>query len=254
MEQKWPDMNLTDPVERKLDAGEYVLGTLTAEERREFGRALNSDATLRTDLAYWESRLSELGRGLKPVRPHPRVWLDLAHRIETQSKPTRLPLAAAPRNGLLKSWAALATAASFVLAFGLFREMNKPPVAPVIVTERIEVPVLATSYVALLQVPKSTMHWSVSVTPGRNQLAVLAGGEAPAAAAKLDAELWIITDAGPVSMGVIPKTGEVRRALPQGLLYATGATIAVSLEPAGGSPTGKPTGPVVTTAQIVQAG
>jgi len=208
---------------------------------------------LQADVAYWEFRLAELGFALKPVMPRARVWLDLAHRMEAH-EPARVSVAAASRNTLLKSWAALATAASLVLAFGLFREMSKPAPAPVTVTERVEVPVPMTSYVALLQVPKSTMQWSVSVTPGRNELAVLAGGEAPAAAAKLDAELWVITDAGPISLGVIPKTGEIRRDLPQGLTFATGRTIAVSLEPVGGSPTGKPTGPVVTTAALLQAG
>jgi anti-sigma-K factor RskA len=42
--------------------------------------------------------------------------------------------------------------------------------------------------------------------------------------------------------------------VPGGLPFAAGATVAVSLEPAGGSPTGQPTGPVVTTATVLQAG
>lgn len=239
-------MNLGDPRERRLDAGEYVLGTLSPEDRREFERALPGDAALRADVRFWETHFATLGLRLAPVAPRSRVWLDIAHRLGTAAP------APAPRQVFLKTWAALATAASLVLAFGLYREMTAPPPAPVVVTERVEVPVPATSYVALLQVPASTMHWSVAVTPAKNQLVVVAGGEAPAAAAKLDAELWVITDAGPVSMGVIPKTGELRRELPAGLRFA-GGTLAVSLEPPGGSPTGQPTGPVVVAGPALKA-
>jgi anti-sigma-K factor RskA len=57
-----------------------------------------------------------------------------------------------------------------------------------------------------------------------------------------------------VSLGVIPKTGELHRALLSRLPVATGRTLAVSLEPRGGSPSGKPTGPVVTSSALLRAG
>jgi anti-sigma-K factor RskA len=98
------------------------------------------------------------------------------------------------------------------------------------------------------------MRWSISAVPEKNELVVRAEGDVPAAAKDLDAELWLIADGGPVSLGVIPKTGEVRRAMPAGMAFASGRTVAVSLEPIGGSKTGAPTGPVVTTATVMQAG
>lgn len=243
-----PPVSLGDPIERNLSAGEYVLGTLTAEERRELEAAAEKNTVLRHDIARWERQLAGLGLRLKPVAPRPMVWLNLAHRVGVGSA------ASAPaRNLLWKTWASLATAASLVLAFGLYRETSRPLPAPVKITERVEVPVAATSYVALLQVPKSTLHWTVSVTPDRKELAVRAGGMAPAAANNKDAELWWIAESGPVSLGVIPTRGELRRALPPGVTYGNGGTIAVSLEPMGGSPGPGPTGPVVTTAQVLQA-
>ena len=57
-----------------------------------------------------------------------------------------------------------------------------------------------------------------------------------------------------IPSSVIPKSGEVHRAVAPGLTFASGATLAVSLEPKGGSPTGAPTGPVVTTATLLRAG
>lgn len=235
-----------EPGERSAQAGEYVLGTLTADERRAFEQAAANDPELRREQHAWEVRLAPLALRLRPVAPRPLVWLDLAHRIGNAAP-------AAPRRSgrFLKAWASLATAASLVLAFGLYREATRPLPAPVV--ERVEVPVPAQTFVALLQVPASSLQWTLSVAPERGQLAVRAGGEVPAAARERDAELWLITDAGPVSLGVLPKHGEVRRALPSNLAFAAGKTVAVSLEPPGGSPTGQPTGPVVTTAVMLQA-
>lgn len=228
-----------DPIERSLQAGEYVLGTLSAEERRELQAALPGSAELRREVLWWEQRLAGLGLALRPVVPRPVVWLGIV-----QGMGSRGAASAGPRTRFLQVWAGLATAASLLLGFGLYREQSAPPPAAVAVA----------SYVALLQVPQSSMHWSVSLTPDRRQLVVRAGGEAPAAAAGRDAELWYIAESGPVSLGVIPRAGELRRELPPGVGYASGGTVAVSLEPPGGSPQAGPTGPVITTAQIIQAG
>lgn len=231
-----------DARERELLAGEYVLGTLDAAARRE----LEADAAMRGEIHAWERRLAPLALGVAPVAPRPLVWLNLQHAIGGGA--LRSPVASAVQPyRWLRAWASLATAASLVLGFGLYREATRPAAAPVVITERVP----AQVYVTQLAVPKSTMHWTVSIAADR--LAVRAGGEAPAAAAKLDAELWLITASGPVSLGVIPKSGEVRRAVSEGLSFAAGATLAVSLEPPGGSPTGSPTGPVVTTATLLQA-
>ena len=221
-----------DARERDLLAGEYVLGTLDAAARREIDAA--NDAAMRHDIHRWEQRLAPLALRVAPVAPRPLVWLNLQHAIGAMSSP--VATAVQPYRWL-RAWAALATAASLVLAFGLYREANRPAPPPVYVTQ--------------LAVPASTMHWTVSIAGG--ELAVRAGGEAPAAAARRDAELWLITATGPVSLGVIPKTGEVRRAVAPHIMFAGGATLAVSLEPEGGSPTGAPTGPVVTTATLLQA-
>lgn len=239
-----------DPAERSAEAGEYVLGTLAPGERRDFERAAAGDAELRALQHAWEARLSGLGLRLAPVAPRPVVWLGVLQRIGGGAVSAAIGVPARPSR-LTTTWAALATAASLVLGFGLYRELTQPPPEPRV--ERVEVPVPAETYVALLQMPQSTMHWTVSVAPGRNELAVRAGGDPPAAAKDLDAELWLITEEGPVSLGVIPKSGEVRRALPGRLPFASGRTVAVSLEPRGGSPTGQPTGPVVTTATVLQA-
>ena len=64
---------------------------------------------------------------------------------------------------------------------------------------------------------------------------------------KRSAELWVIAGDGvPHSLGLLPASGG---SMPVGAAnrprLAAGVTLAVSLEPIGGSPTGLPTGPVV---------
>lgn len=234
-------LNLRDPQERAALAGEYVLGTLAAEERRELERAAASDAALRDDIHRWERRLAPLGLRLAPLAPRPIVWLNLLHAMG--------PRARAPAR-ITRTWAMLATAASMLLGVALYQQMSAPPPAPVIVTERVEVP--AETYVALLAAPGKASQWTVSLQPGSRELRISASG-APQIDASHDAELWLLTDAGPVSLGLLPKSGEVRRALPAGLPSAQGRTLAVSLEPAGGSRKAGPSGPVLTASPVMRA-
>jgi len=64
-------------------------------------------------------------------------------------------------------------------------------------------------------------------------------------------EIWLIEpDAAPRSLGVLP-VGEAY-SLPDEVNDSVGSTLAISLEPPGGSPTGAPTGPVVSTAVFTQ--
>lgn len=222
-----------------ITAAEYALGLLEGEERRAFEDAAARDPALRREVWRWEQRLAPLALALRPVAPPPRVWLQLQRAAAGSGRPRAARAT--------QAWAALATAAALLLGFGWYRELSRPAPAPVVVKEPAQV------YVALLQVPKSTMYWTVSVAPDSGEVSVRAGGDPPAAAAALDAELWLIGPEGtPVSLGVIPKTGELRRVLTAALARA-GGTLAVSLEPKGGSTTGQPTGPVVTSAPLLRA-
>lgn len=77
--------------------------------------------------------------------------------------------------------------------------------------------------------------------------------EASLADAKRTAELWVIPAGGtPHSLGLLASRGGTTLTLTadnRARLIA-GATLAVSLEPLGGSPTGLPTGPVVATGAL----
>jgi anti-sigma-K factor RskA len=69
-------------------------------------------------------------------------------------------------------------------------------------------------------------------------------------------ELWILPSGkgNPVSLGLLPRQGDVERVLTpaQRALLLAAFQVAVSLEPPGGSPTGLPTGPVIIVAAVMQ--
>lgn len=66
-------------------------------------------------------------------------------------------------------------------------------------------------------------------------------------------ELWIIAPGDrPRSLGLIEPGRPVHIHVPPTLMphFSTAATLAVSLEPPGGSPTGLPTGPVIANGKL----
>jgi len=69
-----------------------------------------------------------------------------------------------------------------------------------------------------------------------------------------DFELWALpkNGAAPVSLGLMPSSGVAQETLSpeQAAALAQSAQVAISLEPAGGSPTHQPTGPVVFVAPL----
>src|SRR5262245_23081150 len=62
-----------------LIAAEYVLGVLSAEERREVERRLMQEPALAAEVAFWEERLAGLADTIAPVTPPSNAW----SRIET---------------------------------------------------------------------------------------------------------------------------------------------------------------------------
>ncbi|MDX1551675.1 MAG: anti-sigma factor, partial [Marinobacter sp.] len=70
-----------------------------------------------------------------------------------------------------------------------------------------------------------------------------------------DYELWIVPENGqPVSLGVMPvgKTYQVTLDDETRALLSSSRTLAISLEPVGGSPTGAPTGPILHVARLYE--
>lgn len=237
----------TRPEDDAALAAEYALGLLEGEERARAGRLAGADSTFRAEVQRWLGRFGPMLDQVAPVAPPSELWT----RIENATTAPAQSSNVHPLQRKLTMWrgvaaAMTALAASLALIL-LFRPatvvpVTKPPqLAPAPMVARLS----AGQQVALVA------SWDSQ----RRQLLI-----ASAAGLHLQPsrshELWVIPAGGkPRSLGVMPETAQAMMHLPldAGKLMAVGATIAVSVEPRGGSPTGAPTGPVVASGTLEAA-
>jgi len=223
--------------QRRLDllAAEYALGTLSGRARRRLDRAARASPAVAQSIGDWEARLAGLAAALPGVTPAPRVWEGIARRLGLSGA------AAAPTpwwSGLAL-WRGLAIAGfAAAVALGIAQFGTKP-----------EAP---EALVVVLAGPDARPALIASVARGERLLRVKA--LAPVAVPPDRAlELWMLPGQGnPRSLGLIPASGvgQVRLAAPADVAFRDIGALAISLEPAGGSPTGLPTGPVLYSGKI----
>lgn len=238
---------------QQMLAAEYVLGTLRGGARRRFERLLPTLPGLRAEVHYWEQRLAGLAGNIAPVTPREVVWTAIDARINASARTTIRPAPAARLN-LWRAWAVVSTAASLMFGFGLWEQLQQGPQivqVPKIIT--VQAAAKPMPYVALLQPQQSEARWKVSLYPDRGLMKVSASGRYNMDQLRQSLELWIIEAGGPRSLGVLPVEGEAEMPLPAGLPTEGDMTLAISLEPHGGSPTGQPTGPVILAAPAIRA-
>ena len=242
-------MNLDDPDDRDVAAGEYVLGTLTGDERVRFEEARMRDPSLDAAVYAWQDRLLGLSRRVQPVEPASRGWLRIESRLARAASDTgeAPPFRVAPANDpfwlRVSTWrvaTGLALAASLVLAVLLV--VRAPAGA-----DRAE------RYLAVLQSPTDrATGWLVEATPQDGVRLVPVGDPAlPPPGRSL--QFWTKPDgaAGPTSLGLV-RAG-VTAVVPAARMPGIGARqlFEVTLEPEGGSTIGKPTGPVLFVGRTV---
>jgi anti-sigma-K factor RskA len=196
-------------------AAEYVLGTLRYRARRRFERWLLSPQ-VGALVKAWEDRLAGLEPQLAPVIPPATVW----HGIES-----KLDLRKVQRRPAMR-WMAVAASLLFFVAIGVF--FTRPP---------------AMTQESFLQADAHTIYWRVEVLGDSQELNLHVHVVHDLPPGKSH-ELWALPEGGaPVSLGLMPHTGDHHRVLTpaQRAALAASKQIAVSLEPAGGSPSGTPT-------------
>lgn len=228
-------------------AAEYVLGTLTGRARRRFESWMRDSYLVRSAVWHWERQLNPLSQAASSVQPRARVWEQVLERTgakaadRAEREVARLQWF--ERLGWWRGLSLVATAAAVVLAVMLARTPTE------VVTPQ------AQQYVAVVNGEQAQPLWLVRVDVSQGRLAIKSiNATAPAPANSY--ELWILPAGGaaPRSLGLLPTgTASVDAELPVELrsLLASAQGLAVSLEPAGGSPTGAPTGPVVYQAAIL---
>jgi anti-sigma-K factor RskA len=213
-------------------AAEYVLGVLSADERREIQRRLATDSALRDEVNRWEDRLAPLTLEVSPVEPPPHIWQGIEERIGIVAKPES-------RQGRWESlvfWRSAAFGAAALAAASLaalvYVGTITPPVRPMVAN-----------------VAGAQSNFVAAIDPASRRLTIIPSSTVNTGQHSL--QLWLIAPGGkPQSLGLIESATPVHVILPAQIAVTADATLAVSLEPRGGSPTGQPTGPVIASGKI----
>ncbi len=227
-----------NPQLRDKLAAEYVLGTLRGRARARFESLLRYDPSLRRTVAEWEARITPLAAAASEIAPPTRVWQAISRRIAGTAR----------AGGSLTFWRGLAVASTaFALVLAVFIGMTPRPEPPL-------------AMVAVMNddrgQPAMVVSWPPMKAMRDPHLRIKVVQEHPTMASGTAWEMWMLPGgkAAPVSMGLISidrdQVMKVAPALAARMGDAWG--IAMSVEPAGGSPTGAPTGPVIFKGQRVK--
>jgi anti-sigma-K factor RskA len=212
-------------------AAEYVAGTLRGGARRRFEGLLPAHALLREATRAWQDRLMPLTAAIAPVQPSGQVWRRVSERIGDGRGDAKAGRGAWHRLAFWRGLTAVASVAAIGLAVLLAGPHAVPP--PVVV-------VLAATNAAGAAQPNAI----VASISGDGASLVARPIVPVSVQADRSLELWAVpTQGAPRSLGVLPGGGGTVAL--RGKVLAGADTLAVTLEPAGGSPTGKPTGPIV---------
>ncbi|MEQ1513420.1 MAG: anti-sigma factor [Lysobacteraceae bacterium] len=260
------DFDGQEPPSADLLAGEYVLGVLDAEQRREAQIRIERDPGFARLVADWEHRLSPLvdTGGIADVPAH--LWPRIRNRLGWSAVDT-------PRETVRPSlwqstgfWraatglaAAAALAAIVIGPLGLFRgdDLSGPGPGPIAVeptppTPPVEDP-SAPKPVTTLAHDDGSPGWLASVDQKKGTV-LMVPVPAPADAKGRVPELWLIPPGGTAkSLGIVSIDRSHTVKVPDGLrdALAKGALLAITLEPVGGAPQGVATGPIIAKGNIV---
>lgn len=244
------------PEEHVSLAAEHALGVLNDADRREAEARAAADPSYRAELRAWEDRLAPMADEAPPVAPPEALWTRVrsSATVPPIDLAARRPAAAAPpRRSLWNSvgfWraaaggmAALAAACLALAVIGFGRPER------VVVRERIAAapPMMAAELNAGGQ-----PLLMVAYDPVR-RVALLVPMTRPAPDPQHSHELWLIpADGQPRSLGLL----NMSRAGPMPMraelvpLMGERAVLAITVEPVGGSPTGRPSAPPIASGEV----
>ena len=250
-------MDYSRPERADRLASEYVLGTLRGPARRRFETLLPAHPMLRRAVKRWEERLVVLAASQPGVEPPPRVWQRIEQRLfspqtsvqtSTQTSTQTAAQTAPQRSSLwqgLALWRTLSfMATAAVLALVVIPQPLPAPQPPIVIVLQANPAVAEAAQVAL----GVQASFVASVSADGRALVLRPLGDL-ALQPQRALQLWAVPPQGaPRSLGLVQAAGTTTVLRAQ--LLQDVAAFAVSVEPTGGSPTGAPTGPIVSVGSI----
>jgi anti-sigma-K factor RskA len=239
-----------DAEELDILAAEYVLGSMAGAQRTEFEQRIERDARAKAAVAKWADRLAPLSGALS----YPPVPDALWRRIESQIRPG----ARAPRpQRASQGWRTFIGPRNRTLVWGGLGALAAALVVMVLVfsprTAMIQPPAQLLAHAQFLGEAGAPRY---RVQVAADGASIYAAPDGPAPPPDRVHELWVLEPGGtPHSLGLLRPDRPVLLDTPEGVapFLAAGAIVAISLEPAGGSPLDRPSGPVLIATTLAAA-
>ena len=221
--------------EQSDQAGQYVLGLMSLDERRAFEADLAIDAELADAVAKLERHLNHLDDTVSALPPNSALWRRIEANLDSVSaaKPAEIVKIRPHRNA--RVWQPFALAASVLVALGIgyltgnsVGTSGQPQMIAVLISEQDATPGAIVEAFADNSVRIISLE-DFSVPAGQ----VL--------------QVWTLPDAntGPVSLGTFTDPSTLRLTGPDLPAPHVGQLYEITVEPSPGSPTGRPTGPIL---------
>lgn len=227
----------SEPLQDRL-AAEFVLGNLRGAARSRLVTLMRRRPGLRAKVAQWEERLFPLVMRTPKVKPPPRVWRAIHARISPQAT-SGFGAGGWFRRFAMGGFAAAALAALVYIAVA-------PPRAPAFTMVAVLNDAHAQPGILVSWTPRQAANRELSVR-------ILAHPSMPPGTSW---QAWVLAGpaAAPTSLGFITTDQtQVLEVSPAAANALQGAvSVGVSVEPKGGSVTGRPSGPFVFEGSVLR--
>jgi anti-sigma-K factor RskA len=225
----------------EIISGEYVLGVLSEADRKRVEARMAIDPKFAMQVRRWQTNLADFNDDYQAEAPPSHVFRRIEAQLFEAEEANGRGRFAQIWNSLIL-WRGLAVAGVLAAAWLGFAHRLPP----------LGVGQPARPLVAELTGEKNGFNLVATYDFGTGRLSVV-----PAALRQdgpKSLEVWVIEDGkAPLSVGVLPESGRGDIVIPTSLRasFTAGRTIAITVEPLGGSPDGKPTGPVIAAGRAV---
>ncbi|MDB5473853.1 MAG: hypothetical protein JWP99_1156 [Devosia sp.] len=223
--------------EDKLDlAGQYVLGLLDEADAKRFETTCAQDPELAGMAAQFAGQMSRLDETAAPMGYRADLWTRIEQQLitapRTEAAPV-LPLQARRKTAPPGGWWPLAASVLVALGAGYL--------AGTTVTRT------ATPTMIAVLLNEADASPAVIIEVFADDSVRLVPLESFAAPQGQVLQVWTLPDpaTGPVSLGTLPAARDIRLAGPSLPPPEAGQLYEITLEPFPGSPTGRPTGPIL---------
>jgi anti-sigma-K factor RskA len=211
-------------------ADEYVLGLLEPAETAEIEAQIEGDAELKAAVAASRERFLPLDMGVEPATVEEKLWRKIEAALPARQAVVSTPPANDNRRNGWRATVLSALAAALLMAVGLGWSLTRV-VEPVVIAVLINEAGEAQAVVEDFGSEKATVRLlrDFDVPEGKTF------------------QVWTLPsqEMGPVSLGLIDRARSVRLQAPSLPAPRNDQLYEITLEQQGGSPTGRPTGPII---------